>query len=275
MIAPRAPVKIHLSSLPAAAGLSWIRRALRTFFRRPAGFMGLFGLVLFVLLVLALLPPAAQMFALALMPLLSLGFMLATEAVLDDLPVRPSLFWAPMAAGPAARRALVNIGLVYVLVFLLIFLFGDRIDGGEANRWLQAVFTPKADGTLPEPTPISGAGTLVVLLRTFGLALVSVPLWHAPALVHWGRQGAAQAMFSSVVSIWRTRAAFAAYMLGWCAIGLLFTLLLFVVGSLLGNLQLAVAVMTPVSWALSAVFYISIWFGFVDTFQISAAAPAR
>jgi hypothetical protein len=271
----RPPVKIRLRTLPAAAGLLWIRRGFRTFFRRPGGFMGLFGVVLLGLLLLVATPPAVQIVALVLMPLLSLGFMLATQDVLNDLPVRPSAFWKPMAAGADARRALLYIGMAYVVVFLLIFFFGDSIDGGEAKKWMETMFTPRADGTMPEPLPISGLATAVLMLKTFGLAIVSIPLWHAPALVYWGRHHAAQAMFSSVVSLWRTRAAFAAYLLGWFGIGLLFTLAIFVVGAVFGNLQVAVAVMTPVSWALSAVFYVTIWFGFVDTFEITVGTVAH
>ena len=265
----RTPVRIRLRSLPAAAGLFWIRRGFRTFLRRPGGFMGLFGLVLLILLLLMVTPPAVQIVTLVLMPLLSLGFMLATEDVLNDLPARPSAFWVPMTRGGAARQALIQIGMAYVAVFLLIYFFGDSIDGGEARNWLEAMFTPQPDGAMPEPATISGLGTFVLLLKTFGLAIVSIPLWHAPALVHWGRQGAAQAMFSSVVSLWRTRAAFTVYLLGWCAIGLVFLLAVFLLGAAFGSLQIAVALMTPVSWALSSVFYITIWFGFVDTFEIT------
>lgn len=271
----RTPVKIRLRTLPAIAGLFWIRRGFRTFFRRPGGFIGLFGLVLLVLLMLLATPPVVQILALVLMPLLSLGFMLGTEDVLDDLPLRPSVFWAPMTMGPPARRALLGVGLVYVAVFLLIFFFGDSIDGGEARAWMEKMFAPRPDGTMPEPVPMSGLGTAVLLLKTFGLAIVSIPLWHAPALVHWGRYGAAQAMFSSVVSIWRTRAAFTVYLLGWGAVAFLVMMAVFLVAGIAGNLPLAVALMTPVSWALSTIFYITIWFGFVDTFEITSPVAHR
>jgi hypothetical protein len=274
MTAPRTPVKIHLRSLPAAAGLFWIRRGFRAFARRPAGFMGLFGLVLLMIGVMKILPPAVQIVLLTLMPLLSLGFMLATADVLDDLPIRPGVFWRPMTTGPQARRALINIGLVYLVVLLLIAFFGDRIDGGEFLRWMDAMSKPTPDGKMPVLTPLSGWATVVLLLNMFGVAIVSIPLWHAPALVHWGRHGAAQAMFSSIVAIWRTRAAFVAYILGWCAVGLLFLLATTLLAVLVDNVTLAALLMLPVGWALSAIFYITIWFGFVDTFAITASPPA-
>jgi hypothetical protein len=275
MSVPRPSPRIRLRTLPAIAGLYWIRRGLRTFFRRPGGFMGLFGLVLLAMMFLMLVPPALEVLAMMLMPLLSLGFMIATEDVLNDLPVRPGVFWRALTGGAEVRRALLNIGLVYVAAFVLMYLFGDSLDGGEAKAWMDAMSTPRADGSMPEPTPISGLGAAVLMLKIFGLAFVSIPLWHAPALVYWGRQRAAQAMFSSIVSLWRTRAAFMVYILGWCAIGLLFMMATFVLGASMGGLQVAVALMTPVTWGLSAVFYVTLWFGFVDTFELTSATPLR
>ena len=54
------------------------------------------------------------------------------------------------------------------------------------------------------------------LLLRIGLAgLLSVPFWHAPALVYWGAQGWAKSLFFSTVAIWRNKGAFAVYGLGW------------------------------------------------------------
>ncbi|MFX8047562.1 hypothetical protein ABTK64_19815, partial [Acinetobacter baumannii] len=57
------------------------------------------------------------------------------------------------------------------------------------------------------------------LLTRLGLVtLLSVPYWHAPALVHWGGQGVAQALFSSSLALWRNRAAFVLNALLWGAL---------------------------------------------------------
>jgi hypothetical protein len=268
------PVKIRLRSLPPAAGLSWIRLGFRTFRRRPIGFVGLYLFVMACLIVSMMLPPALALLVIALLPLLSLGFMLATEDVLNDLPLRPTVFWSPLTLGTARRRALLMIGLAYVGASLLLVFFADAIDGGEARRWMETLMTPRTDGKMPEPPPISGLGTAVLLLKTFGMALVSIPLWHAPALVHWGRQGAALSMFSSVVSIWRTRGAFAVFICGWIAVLFCITLLISVGTALLGAVAMSLVAMTCLV-ALTAVFYVSLWFCFVDTFEITSAAAWR
>ena len=273
MSAPPAPVRIRLRSPSAVAGLLWIRRGFRTFWRRPLGF---FGLYLFVVacLVVAMLSPFALLIVIVLLPMLSLGFMLATEDVLNDLPLRPSVFWAPLVMTKQARRALLTIGLVYVATSIAIALLADSIDGGEARRWAEKLMTPRTDGQMPEVPPLSALGSAVLLFKSFGVALVSIPLWHAPALVHWGRQGVAQAMFSSIVAIWRTRAAFAMFVLGWVTVALAFAMLIVVLAATLGAAAVSLAAFTCLV-ALTATFYVSIWFGFVDTFEITSPVAFR
>ena len=273
MSAPPAPVRIRLRSPSAVAGLLWIRRGFRTFWRRPLGF---FGLYLFVVacLVVAMLSPFALLIVIVLLPMLSLGFMLATEDVLNDLPLRPSVFWAPLVMTRQARRALLAIGLVYVAASIAIALLADSIDGGEARRWAEKLMTPRTDGQMPEVPPLSALGSAVLLFKSFGVALVSIPLWHAPALVHWGRQGVAQAMFSSVVAIWRTRAAFAMFVLGWVTVALGFAMLIVVLAATLGAAAVSLAAFTCLV-ALTATFYVSMWFGFVDTFEITPPVAFR
>jgi hypothetical protein len=274
MIPPSAPVKIRLRSLPPAAGLLWIRRGLRTFFRRPGGFVGLYLFVMLVLIASMMLPAAVALIVVTLLPLLSLGFMLATEDVLNDLPLRPTVFWTPLTMAPAARRALLTIGLVYLAASLLVVFFADFVDGGEARQWMETLMTPRTDGKMPEVPPLSGIGTAVLMFKLFGMALVSIPLWHAPALVHWGRQGAAQAMFSSIVSIWRTRGAFLVFGLGWFAVFFVFMTLASIGAAVFGAVAVSLAATTCLV-ALTAAFYVSTWFCFVDTFEITPAVAFR
>jgi hypothetical protein len=273
MSAPPAPARIRLRSVPAVAGLRWIRRGFRTFWRRPLGFFGLYLFVVACLFV-AVLSPFALLILIVLLPMLSLGFMLATEDVLNDLPLRPSVFWTPLVMSKAARRSLLAIGLIYVATSIAIALLADAIDGGEARRWAEKLMTPRTDGQMPEVPPLSTLGAAVLMFKSFGVALVSIPLWHAPALVHWGRQGVAQAMFSSVVAIWRTRAAFVMFILGWIGVALGFAMMIFLLAAAFGAAAVSLAAFSCLV-ALTATFYVSIWFGFADTFEIVAPATFR
>ena len=77
------------------------------------------------------------------------------------------------------------------------------------------------------------------LLLRFGLlGLLSVPFWHAPALVHWDAQGAAKSLFFSTIAVWRNKGAFIVYSLAWLGV---FMLLRLVANLLLGAARRAAA----------------------------------
>jgi hypothetical protein len=282
---------VRIRSIPASSGLRWIRLALRAFVRQPGGFMGMFGLFLLTMLLLsiplALLVPVAQaihldtfvvsMLGLVLMPLLSLSFMLATEAVTSGQRIRPGLFFAPLRASAPQRRALVEVGLAYVAMSLAAWYVGNGLDGGETARWFSDRMMMPPEGTAAPQAlaPLSDSARIVVFLKVAVVALGSIPLWHAPALIHWGRYGAAKAMFASVVAMWRTRAALAVFGLGWFALSFALTCLLALLELLLGNSVVLLAVAVMLSWAVSALFYVTLWFGFVDTFEITPTTTFR
>ena len=282
---------VRIRDIPARAGLRWIQLALRAFARQPAGFMGMFGMFLLAMLLfsipLALLVPLANalhvdnvivsMLGLVLMPLLSLSFMLSTEAVTNDLRIRPALFFAPLRTTAQARRSLLAIGLVYVAMFVVAWFIGNGLDDGETAKWLNDHMLMPPEGTAPPPVlkPLSQAAMIVVFLKTGVVALLTIPLWHAPPLIHWGRYGAAKAMFASVVALWRTRAALAVFGLGWLALSFVLTSVLAVLELAFGASMLVLGIAVLMSWALSALFYVTLWFGFLDTFEISPPATFR
>jgi len=282
---------IRIRSVPALAGLRWIRLGLRAFGRQPGGFMGMFGLYMLCMLLLtiplSLLVPLAEAIhvdpivvgtlTLVAMPLLSLAFMLSTEAVTNDLRISPALLFAPMRASPQARRSLLAIGLVYFGVFLLAWFGGNGLDGGESVKWFlaNAVAQPDAAKAPTLPTPLSDAARGVLLLKIGIVAVGSIPLWHAPALVQWGRYGAAKAMFASVVALWRTRAALAMFGLGFFALWIAATVVTAVLALVLGESIVLLLIVAMLYWALSALFYVTLWFGFNDTFEIRSPVAFR
>jgi len=128
---------------------------------------------------------------------------------------------------------------------------------------------------VPAPATLTDAGRVVLLAKMAIVALGSIPLWHAPALVQWGRYGAAKTMFASVVAMWRTRAALAMFGLGWFALSFAATAALGLLALVLGESIVLLLVAAMLYWALSALFYVTLWFGFDDTFEISSPVPFR
>ena len=260
------PVAMRLQLVSARQGALWVRQGFAVFVKQPMGFAGLFATFLFGVFGLTLLPVIGPLLLLALLPLGSLGFMVATRNALDGRFPLPRAFVEPLRTGRSRLLAIAKLGLIYAATTWAILALSDWIDGGALDALMEA----QASGTA-SPDAIAArlsdsrleAG---VLLRFGLLGLLSVPFWHAPALVHWGSQGAAKALFFSTVACWRNKGAFIVYSLTWLAVFVLFALAANLVFGLIGRPQLVPFVAMPASLIFSTVFYASLYFTFADCF---------
>jgi hypothetical protein len=263
-----------LKSVPPARGLNWLRDAFRLFLRKPLAFTAMFASFLLAAVVLSLVPVLGLVLPFALSPLLTLGFMVASQSALLDGPVHPGQFISPLRADPGRRRALLQLCALYAVLALGVVALGGWVAEGAFER-LQAVMAdPKASleavsAAVGDPQ-LHRAALLTGLLAT----LLSVPFWHAPALVHWGSQGVGQSLFSSTLALWRCKGAFAVYGAAWALSFLAFVTLLSLVGGLLGLGGLMTSLAMPLAMAFSTVFYVSLIFAFNDSFGGASAAPA-
>lgn len=257
---------LSLKTVDASHGARWIADAWRLFARRPMAFTALFAVFLFGALLVSLVPLLGGLVQMMALPLLSLGFMVASQSALLDGPVHPRQYLEPLKTDPARRRSLLILCAMYGVAVLLILLLVDTVSDSAFSRLQQLMAQgeqaqPKIDALLSEPGVASGALLAVVL----GVAL-SVPFWHAPALVHWGGQRVGQALFSSAVAVWRSKGAFFVYAMGWVGVMLVFGIVTALVLGLVGLPQLAGVIGLPAGLMFSAVFYISLLFTFNDSF---------
>jgi len=265
---------MRLQTVAAGQGVVWVREGFRTFFKRPLAFAALFAAFMFAVFALALLPFVGALVVLALLPLVSLGFMIATRiAVAGGLPTA-RVFVEPLRSAGPRRTAMLQLGLIYAAATFVVMWLSDIADRGAFEALMEAM--PAAQTTPDEVASRFGApGLLVGLMLRFGLAgLLSVPFWHAPALVHWDGHGCAKALFSSTLACWRNRGAFAVYGLAWFGLIIVFGMVGSLVFALLGQPQLFALAAVPLSLVFTTVFYVSLYFTFADCFVASDAAAA-
>ncbi|HEX2013543.1 MAG TPA: BPSS1780 family membrane protein [Roseateles sp.] len=267
-------MQLHLQTVPARNGALWMRHGFKVFQRRPLAITGLFALFLFAGLVLLLVPVLGSVLLLMSLPLLSLGFMLATHLVLQNQTPTAAVFLAPLKLTPQRRNTQLALCGAYALATVLVMVFSNWVDGGTFEAFQNLLAKPEPDS--PAYEAAVEAALLDPRLR-WGMvcrlslaALLSVPFWHAPALVHWGGQGALQALFSSTLGVWRNRGAFLLNGLLWIALLMGLSLLLSLLMSLLGLVQLLPMLALPLGLLLSSVFYASLYFTFVDCFMFGA-----
>jgi hypothetical protein len=165
--------------------------------------------------------------------------------------------------------------LAYGAATVLVMLLSDTVDDGKFEKLQRLLGQSDKAGEvellLRDPQLFWGVVT------RFGLiALLSVPFWHASALVHWGGQGPAQALFSSTLAVWRSRGAFAVYLLSWLGIIVAFGVTTALLAGLLSAREMAGMMLLPSVLIFSTVFYVSLLFTFNDSFggsSIRHAAP--
>lgn len=265
---------LQLKSVPAARGSRWVIDAFRLFGRRPLGLTLMFVVFFFAAALVSLvLPFVGSLLQLASLPLLSLGFMVASQSALLDGTVHPGQFIEPLRGDAKKRKALLTLCAIYAVAAFAILLLCGEISNDAMTR-LQTLMAqgekarPQIDALLAEP----GVSTAAILLFVLGTAL-TIPFWHAPALVHWGGQGVGQALFSSTLAVWQSKGAFFGYFVAWTVLILGFGIASAVLMGLLGAGQLATLIALPAGLVFSTVFYVSLIFTFNDSFG-SAAPPS-
>lgn len=254
-------------------GLDWVRLSIQVFVRQPLGFAALFAACLFVFLLLGLIPVVGTIALLVLPPTGSLLFMIASRLAAAGTGPMPAALIELGRAGRTRLVALLKLGLVYAAATFFVFWLAGVIDGGALEAFFDALPDAK---TTPESATARIADPrlqLGLLVRLVFAGALSVPFWHAPALIHWGGQGWAKSLFFSSVALWRNKGAFAVYGLAWMALWLLLLAIVSLGVGLFGA-QRFTLVATPLTLVFSTVFYASLWFTFVDCFTPEAADAA-
>lgn len=257
---------LSLKTPAAARGALWVREAFRLFGRKPLAFSGLFAAFLFAALVSMFIPYLGGVLQMMMLPLLSLGFMVASLAALQGGNVHPGQFFEPFSGPPARKRALLILCAAYGICAIALLAFCNWVSDGQLAQ-LQLLMASGAAKPEDVDALTASRGVFVgTVTGIVGATLLSVPFWHAPALVHWGGQGVGQALFSSTLAVWRAKGAFLVYALAWVGLVVIFGMVTALLLGLFGAPELAGVVALPGGLMFSTVFYVSLIFSFNDSF---------
>lgn len=270
---------MKLRLMPARMGLTWMGHGLRACIRQPLGFVGLWGLIVCAAIVTCELlaqigaPALGPLLVVSLMPLVWMGFMLASRRVLTDQRVTPGVLLEPLRGQPPSEKWLwIKLGGAYLLATLLVMVLADAFGPG-ADTLAKAMKTAKDSADLVGDPDVQSA-----MLWQFMLTVpVSLVFWHTPALMYWARLPLGKALFFSAIASWRNIGAFLLFGLGWIGVAVALVLSNALLAAILGSPMLVnVLVTMGAMWMVSA-FYASLYFSVVDCFEPDAAfgtAPA-
>jgi len=254
-------------------GFVWVQRAFQVCARQPLGFAALLATCMFVMLLLGIVPVVGTAVLLALPPAGSLLFMIASRRVVEGRTAMPGSIAELAASGRARLVALVELCIAYAAAFFILFWIAGLLDGGTFDAFAASLATERTSTETTVAKVADPRVQLGLILRLTFAAALSVPFWHAPALVHWGGHGWAKSLFFSSVGIWRNKGAFTAYGIAWLALWMLLLPIVSIAVGLLGPQRFAL-VATPLTLAYLTLFYASLWFTFADCFSSDDPAPA-
>ncbi|MEO8280121.1 MAG: BPSS1780 family membrane protein [Ideonella sp.] len=259
---------MQLHQVPARQGFVWVRRGFQVYLSQPLATTFLFATFLFGALLLLMIPGLGVLLLLMALPLVSLGFMIASRNSLDGKRAGPRVFAEGLQGPPGQRKAMLILLGCYAAANIIVMLLSDAIDDGRLEALQAAVVSdqavsPEALGAMLGDSRLFWAMALRLLLTS----LIALPFWHAPALIHWQGQGVGQSLFTSSLACWRNRGALTIYGLGWLLLILLFSVLANTLVALIGEPRLLALAAMPAGLMFSTAFYTSLYFTYADVFR--------
>lgn len=236
-------------TLPARAGLTWLRDALRLYRSQPFAFTSLVILYTIGVSLLAYVPFVGLPLAAVLVPFGTLGLTLAgRDAERGKIPM-PTLMVEPFR-DQQQRKALALLGFINATLVLVLVTLISLLAADELAQWklVDGQIDPASAGqNFPwDAIIVAGLVYLPILMVT----------WFAPQLVAWHRLPIAKALFFSFFTCWRNRWPF--LMLA-AALSALSLAVIFLVTQLLqmfgASPQLASMLFAPVALILISIGY--------------------
>ena len=243
---------MKLNYVAPKEGYTWIRQGIWLFKQNPLGFLMLVFMYVFAAQLAVIIPVIGVFAVLLLTPTLSVGFMTACRQAIQKERIKPSVYIAALKSSPIVRKRILQLGLVYAaMIVLLSFILSLLVD---FELLLPLMTSDKA--ITPE------ALRQVYLVLFFGAMLyvpVAMLMWFSPVLVAWEDMSVPQALFSSALACWSNKAAFFLYLSIWSAILIAIPLTIGMVFDAINLGQVASYIIAPISMAGLTVMHCSFY----------------
>ena len=189
-------------TLPARRGWRWLFEGFMIFRKKPTLLSFLVVGYWVLMLLVNAVPWIGQVVATVLIPVFSVSLMNACRLVSQGGPLPPRLLFSGFDRNP---RALVVLGIIYLLCSLGIIALTVLIDGGMLFKLL--LF-----GTRPEQQVLIDSHILLAIQIALVLfAPVMLAYWYAPVLVAWHDLPPGKALFFSLIAGLRNWRVFIVY----------------------------------------------------------------
>ncbi len=185
-------------TLPARAGLTWLRDALVLYRRQPFAFTSLVILYTMVVTLLAYVPFIGMPLAAVLIPFGTIGMTLAGRDAERGVMPMPTLMAQPFRDA-RQRKALAQLGFINATMVLVLVLLVSILAADELANW------KIVDGQIDTATAGSNFPWDAILVAAVLYLPILMLTWFAPQLVAWHGQPIGKALFFSFFVCWRNR----------------------------------------------------------------------
>lgn len=247
-----------------AAGGRWVTQGFRLLRRQPFALVGTAALFMLTLALCSQMPLLGPVVLPVLVPVLTVGFVKVAQTVEAGQRPHPLMLFDAFRLRERARlRPLLVLGVVNASLTALAMGMALIADGGALFRSLTGAMDP-ADPALQD-------GSITYAMLVF-LAL-SLPtqmlMWYSPLFVAWNGRSAGEALFFSLVSCWRNRKAFIAYIGAWMMVLLAILAGMLLLRALFADQDWVKGLgpgspFSPLTLVLVAALYASIWPSYRD-----------
>lgn len=243
---------MKLNYVAPKEGYTWIRQGIWLFKQNPLGFLMLVFMYVFAAQLAVIIPVIGVFAVLLLTPTLSVGFMTACRQAIQKERIKPSVYIAALKSSPIVRKRILQLGLVYAaMIVLLSFSLSLLVD---FELLLPLMTSDK---------PITPEALRQIYLVLFFGAMLYVPvamlMWFSPVLVAWEDMSVPQALFSSALACWSNKAAFFLYLSIWSAILIAIPLTIGMFFDAINLGQVASYIIAPISMAGLTVMHCSFY----------------
>ena len=243
---------MRLNSVAPKEGYTWIRQGIWLFKQNPLGFLMLVFMYVFVAQLAVIVPVIGVFAVLLLTPTLSVGFMTACRQAIQKERIRPSVYLIALQSGQFIRNRILQLGLVYAALILLMSFVLSLLVDFETLLPLMTTDKPITPEALRQ----------VYLVLVFGAVLyipIAMLMWFSPILIAWADMSVPQALFSSWLACWTNKAAFFFYLAIWSAILIAIPLMIGMIFDALNFGQAASFIVAPISMAGLTIMHCSFY----------------
>lgn len=243
---------MRLNNVAPKEGYTWIQQGIWLFKQNPLGFLMLVFMYVFVAQLAVIIPVIGVFAVLLLTPTLSVGFMTACRQAIQKERIRPSVYLIALQSGQFVRNRILQLGLVYAALILLMSFVLSLLVDFETLLPLMTTDKPITPEALRQ----------VYLVLVFGAILyipIAMLMWFSPILIAWADMSVPQALFSSWLACWTNKAAFFSYLAIWSAILIAIPLSIGMLFDALDLGQAASFIVAPISMAGLTIMHCSFY----------------